>query len=804
MAEVCIRIKLRDDTEPETLDLSTTNIEDVNNVGIKPNSDGSITNYPKSNFSGYNGLSFAKGYLTIGIDKMAHSDEIEPCTLSSEQSPLEFMWGATDGNGKYDLTLELSNALNLSHIVVVGDSMSKQYPIKVLVDNETTLTNDKNSWLISIDKTKETHTLKFTDWNRSMYNACLTNVRVIKKNLDIKNTAIDNLDSTSQSKSSSGDIEYGVIANTGKFSVIDRNEEILTLIKNDVIKETDTNIDILLNNKNIQTHISSSNDYDTSNNSFYVSLTNAIDKMDQIYGGLDYDGTEKTLYEILDIVLKSYYGDSFSLLQTIYFKRCKLFDGTDTSMEFYLKHIIIKYPVIEYGYTYRQIFNDICTIAQLNMYLDDDNNVTFSQSRPIFFKYDNTSMGRVLSRDTNININSFALQNSPKVDVFLKNKYNGVKCTVSDPIITNEYDSIVDTHNIIIPDLTNIYPLTNENTSVLEYEMVSVSNIYKELSVYQQIKSYYINYNYIINKQSNYGLTNVSDIKNFWGPDQETYSIDYKVEEYPITASGTWTNDNKITINGDINKSELPENIYYTSQSGVSNDSYSHTFTITDGTITVDKTVTTNLKGSIPLVVCEENDYYYSVNVTALEIARDVYDFYGVATTTSTKEPDDNVQLTGVLKKYIPLSATISQKGNLRKIEFNNIDGDYIPDGSKDIFTLNKLNTNLLQTTTIYNGNNSNENGTKLDEIISKNIINDYKDGITSINVDIYCTDLVDEKDVSSKKIRNGEILQVGDVFHLNKIRNKNGEKMLFRCNSRHFIQDGSPHLRINGYELKQ
>lgn len=802
MAEVCIRIKLRDDTEPETLDLSTTNIEDVNNVGIKPNSDGSITNYPKSNFSGYNGLSFAKWYLTIGIDKMAHSDEIEPCTLSSEQSPLEFMWGATDGNGKYDLTLELSNALNLSHIVVVGDSMSKQYPIKVLVDNETTLTNDKNSWLISIDKTKETHTLKFTDWNRSMYNACLTNVRVIKKNLDIKNTAIDNLDSTSQSKSSSGDIEYGVIANTGKFSVIDRNEEILTLIKNDVIKETDTNIDILLNNKNIQTHISSSNDYDTSNNGFYVSLTNAIDKLDQIYGGLDYDGTEKTLYKILDIVLKSYYGDSFSLLQTIYFKRCKLFDGTDTSMEFYLRHIIIKYPVIEYGYTYRQIFNDICTIAQLNMYLDDDNNVTFSQSRPIFFKYDNTPDGRVLSRDTNININSFALQNSPKVDVFLKNKYNGVKCTVSDPIITNEYDSIVDTHNIIIPDLTNVTPLTRESTNVKEIGLVSIANIYKELSVYQQIKYYDINYNYVINKKSNYGLTEISKINLFWDEDQETYSINYKVEEYPITATGTWTKNNKITINGNINIGEL-SNITYTSQNGVANDSYSHDFTIQDGTITYNKTVTTSSKGDKPLVVCEENDDSYSVTITLLEIARDVYNFYGVATTTSTKPSDKRVQLTGVLKKYIPLSATISQKGNLSKIEFNSIDGGYIPDGSKDIFTLNKLNTNLLQTTTTYNGNNSNENGTKLDEIISKNIINDYKDGITSINVDIYCTDLVDEKDVSSKKIRNGEILQVGDVFHLNKIRDKNGNPMLFRCNSRTFIYDGSPHLKINGYRIK-
>lgn len=800
MAEVCIRIKLRDDTEPETLDLSTTNIEDVNNVGIKPNSDGSITNYPKSNFSGYNGLSFAEGYLTIGTDKMAHSDEIEPCTLSSEQYPLEFMWGATDEYGKYDLTLELSNALNLSHIVVVGDSVSKQYPIKVLIDNETTLTNDKNSWLISIDKTKETHTLKFTDWNRSMYNACLTNVRVMKKNLDIKNTAIDNLDSTSQSKSSSGDIEYGVIANTGKFSVTDRNEEILTLIKNDVIKETDTNIDILLNNKNIQTHISSSNDYDTSNNSFSVSLTNAIDKLDQIYGGLDYDGTEKTLYEILNIVLKSYYGDSFSLLQTIYFKRCKLFDGTDTSMEFYLKHIIVKYPVIEYGYTYRQIFNDICTIAQLNMYLDDDNNVTFSQSRPIFFKYDNTSMGRILSRDTNININSFALQNSPRVDVFLKNKYNGVKCTVSDPVITNEYDSIVDTHNYNVPNISSL-PLTRESITV-DHHMFDTTS-YAYLTVYQQVKYATDNYIYRINKKLNNGLSKILSITNI-GNEIESYSISYIVKEYPITANATVSPDNKITINGDVTRGELSGTTYET-QSGSVTDNYSQTITATSyGFNPYTTTLSTSSKTTKPkLEVSVETDESFMVNLSSFEIARDVYNFYGVGYAPS-EILSATFELTGVLKEYRPLSATISQKGNLSKIEFNNIDGGYIPDGSKDIFTLNKLNTNLLQTTTTYNGNNSNEKDTKLDEIISKNIINDYKDGITSISVDIYCTDLVDEKDVSSKKIQNGEILQVEDVFHLNKIRDKNGEKMLFRCNSRQFIQDGSPHLRINGYELKQ
>lgn len=799
MAEVCIRIKLSDGTEPETLDLSTTNIADVNNVGIKPNSDGSITTYPKANFNGYNGLSFANTYLTIGTDKMVQSGEIKPCTLSSEQSPLEFMWGATDEYGKYDLILELSNALNLSHIVVVGDSVSKQFPIKVLVDNETTLTNDKNSWIISIDKTKGTHTLKFTDWNRSMYNACLTNVRVMKKNLDIKNTAIDNLDSTSQSKSSSGDIVYGVIANTGKFSVTDRNEEILTLIKNGVIKETDTNIDILLNNKNIQTHISNNNDYDTSNNSFSVSLTNKVDKMNQIYNGFNYNGVETQLYKILYDVLYSYYGGDFDIVafeNLLQDKRCKPYNDRDTSISEFLKNIIIKIPIIEYGYTYKQIFDDICTIAQLNMYLNDENEITFIQARPIYFNKDISVGNIVLSRDSNININSFALKNNPKVDVFLENKYDGVKCTISEPVITNTYNSIVDTYNINIPDLTNVTPLTRESTNVEEIVLGSIANTYKELSVYQQIKYYDINYNYVINKKSNYGLTEISKINLFWDEDQETYSINYKVKEYPITATGTWTKDNKITINGNINIGEL-SNITYTSQSGVANDYYSHDFTIQDGTITYNKTVTTSSKGDKPLVVCEENDDSYSVTITLLEIARDVYNFYGVATTTSTKESDNNVQLTGVLKKYIPLSATISQKGNLSKIEFNSIDGGYITNDTQNIFTLNKLNTHLLQIGTTYNG-------TRLDEIISKNIISDYEDGIPSISVDIYCTNLTDENNIfQPKELKNGDIVQVGDVFHLNKIRDKNGNPMLFRCNSRTFIYDGSPHLKINGYRIK-
>ncbi len=111
----------------------------------------------------------------------------------------------------------------------------------------------------------------------------------------------------------------------------------------------------------------------------------------------------------------------------------------------------------------------------------------------------------------------------------------------------------------------------------------------------------------------------------------------------------------------------------------------------------------------------------------------------------------------------------------------------------------------FLQLNTILETNNK-----PMYEIISKNILNDYKDGIINAKLTVVCGDYYD---INGNKVidwQKGEVLQVGDIVRVDKdnegttaSRYKDGSPRYFRITGRNFRYDGVPLIDLELMEVK-
>lgn len=95
-------------------------------------------------------------------------------------------------------------------------------------------------------------------------------------------------------------------------------------------------------------------------------------------------------------------------------------------------------------------------------------------------------------------------------------------------------------------------------------------------------------------------------------------------------------------------------------------------------------------------------------------------------------------------------------------------------------------------------------------DIITNNILSDYKDGIRTISTSVICGDYYDTNGEMVKNWSNGDILKVGDIVQLDKdnvgtsmLTYPNGEPMRFKITGRTFRKEGVPLLDLQLQEVK-
>ena len=694
MTNVKIRIEVNPNAESENLgDIQNQvdnipSAENISNVSVKITGDGLFQEIP-SKSGGINGLSLAND-LVFDPNGYIDNANLKGGVLESTESPVEFIWGVVPESGEYRVRLVFTDAKSLKDIIIYGDSVVNQFPTQAIVDGKKTIYNDDLQWAINLGEEAETHTIEFTHWNLTNYNACISKIAVMLKYLEIdKNNGLKEIESTSQSSSDTTGIYYGSIENFGNIEILDKTGELVEMIRDGVIDNSNTNLEVMANNQLIQSHISTDSSYDNNTRILSLDLGNRINTLDILkYKGYNYPDHKENLATLLfDVMSNLKYVLGTDELTEDEFKNMlsDKHDPTYTLYEF-LYSTEVEYPIIEANKTYREVIDEFCTIAQMQMYIEDDGKIKFVSARPKVFDVDNKS----------IRIPKGNMFSQLNYNLILKNKYDGIEIGLNKVNDSREYDTVVTEIN---GDLSN-YDYANHivnNEKLMQNINYNMNNFTTTISAsYVKLDTFYVTGEIKINKKSNYNLIQILKILDKIKSDDGVYYIDvnYDNVKYNISAKMIYN------INGSLDASKWTIDRFenYT-QNLMETTSHSLYFeNKISNEITTSKIEYSRNDESYISSVYDENKEEFTVTYKVqVGQNRIKMGYSGIIPTDG-----DYLPMEGELETLIPKSVTISVYGNKRTISFDEIQSSTNKIESAKTKVSIPYNGNLLQNNTYF------------------------------------------------------------------------------------------------------
>lgn len=507
MADIKVRIEVNPNAESEMLgDVKNDNAA-ISNVSLKTNSNNIFQNKPSSKSFGINGLSWGntfineKGkedsYLVFNEQGYVDNPDLQGAVIESEENPIEFVWGIVPESNEYSVKLTFTDAENLKDIVVYGNQKTNQFPTRAIIDGKTEIYSDDYRWAINLLTESNTHTIEFTHWNRSNYNANLTFIAVMMRYWEIdKSKGLKSIESLSQSTGQPKEIFYGVIPSTGSLQIIDLNGDIADMVRDGIINPSNLKLEIISNGNTVANHISNDAEYGTNNYMLNLAVSNKLSNWDKI----NFKGRRLTnstnLYELLFEVLTSCevvedYPDLDNMLKY-----------KEKSVKTNLQNIILEHPYLNPD-SLRATIDKICVLAMLNVIEDSNGNIKFIDARP-----------KLNYNDKIIPIPSKIQMGNINRDIILKNEYK------SDDVFVEFEDTKITEYSIF-----------HQNIKFYEY-----SNITKKRQ----------DYKYCLNKPKlNPNITVLGHTKNapdnptsfegsFWYYDIFKIDFNYDIEDIKI------------------------------------------------------------------------------------------------------------------------------------------------------------------------------------------------------------------------------------------------------------------------------
>lgn len=799
MADIKVRIEVNPNAETEFLgniqnQIGTSGSTDnLSNVSVKADNLGVFQNIPtRANaISGFNGLSFAQD-LVFDENGYLDNQDLQGAMLEDEQNPEEFVWGVVPESGEYHVKLTFINAQNLKDIVVKGDDVVGQFPTQAIVDGQTTIYSDDSKWAINLQTESNTHTIEFTHWNRTNYNACLTLIAVMLRYFEVdKYNGLKSVESLSQSTGQPKEIFYGVVPSSGSLEIIDVNGEIREMVESGVMPNSNVNIDLFVNGNQVQQHISEDSSYESNSKLFNVSLTNNLQDWNNIkYAGLGIQLNKMTLYEILQQIFKAtlniddidfmlgnqmYYGSSY----------------TRGTVKDYLQLIEIPNPFLEES-TLNDAIIKICTIAQLTVIKDNDGIIQFIPARP-----------KMVSDETVLCIPSKMQDSQPTKDLILKNKY--INCNVETYNVQKEINNETLAVSYDIENISSSldYPATIDSDSREDNsgELESVARVqcsYVEGSFDFVIGQSNAGQNYYVQKLQSVddGILNITidNVPELYEDNKYvSFNSNYTLYSYDGAVQGNYyilipeiTNIRDQWNDYQPNDIELQE----TQQSGVFGGSISAKVEISSQTL-----ASVSLKDETTISIVQNNNNTYTCNYKILsnkdEISASL--FYPF------QEPNSTT-LNRTIKQYRSDSITINLLGT--KIIFN-FNSNNETQSNTNNYTYNLTTNELMQDKATYRNQN-------LSNLIEQNIIKDYSNGIATIDMSIKCLDVYDINNKLVYEFSKGDILNIGDIVRIDKdndgnslYKYSNNKDIYFEVTGRTFRKSGVPLIDLELRETK-
>lgn len=674
MAKVKIKIEVNPNADNEELGNiqnqvnNTTSLENVSNVSVKIRGDGIYEEIP-SNSGGINGLSL--GYALV-FDENGYLDnaDLEGGVLESTENPIEFVWGVVPESGEYTVRLTFTDAQSLKDITIFGDSEVNQFPTRAIIDGYKEITNDDLTWYINFGNEASTHTIEFTHWNKVNYNACLSKIGITLQYIEIdKTSGLKSVDSTSQSSTDTTGIFYGTVENRGSLEILDKTGELVDMLKDGIIDNSNTKIEVVANNESVQTHISTDSTYNANSKIMSLDLGNRLNSLDILkYKGYNYPDHSERLsvlfFDVLSNLRYALFGKDKELTQDEFKEMLSAkYDVKDTLYD-YLYSINVEYPVIEPNRTYREVIDEICTIAQMQMYITDEDNVYFVSARPKNFDEDAVK----------IHIPKKNMFSQLDYSVVLKNKYDGVEISQ-----TNVRDNI---------DIeTTLYTWKSEDE---EYEQLTDSDSDETtttslgVSIYSYVKvtATYYTATVKLKKQSDNNLEkilSVLDGVDLSGNPRIKYNVNYTHKTGGV---------NVIQIADSSSSVQFVPEYTFTEEGSGSLANYGIISDAIGSTVSASLNDKTNLK---TLKITSDDNYYYADFKILVGLTK-IHGSFTQATTT----------ISGVSETYIPNSVELSIYGNKRTISFEQVQESTANiESAKTKVSLPSSGT-LLQTNTIF------------------------------------------------------------------------------------------------------
>lgn len=514
MADIKVRIEVNPNKENENFGNIVNKNAQLSNVSFKTNSSNVFENLKQIESLGTNGLSWAKtfinsngkedSYLIFNEEDFVDNEDLKGGVIESEEEPTEFVWGIVPPNKEYSVKLTFADAKNLKDIIVYGNKTTNQFPTRAILDGKTEIFSDDYRWAINLQTESDTHTIEFTHWNRSDYNAGLTFIAVMMRYWEVSKTGgLKSIESLNQSTGQPKNIFYGVVPSDGSLEIIDIDGEIADMVRDGVIENSNVGFDVLGNGNQVQTHISTDSSYSENEKIFKTTLSNEFSSWKEIYlQETKYSNRFSTLNSIVRDVLEKlgYSSDEINsvMSNTIVYGRKEY--SQEKTIEEYLSHIHSKALSIYHDkVTVFSLMEEICSIAQLNLIKKDNGDIRFISARP-----------QRLSTDDAIVIPKKHQFEQPSIDLLIKNKFNNVKYyehNLTDSFETTLEETIEITYvndkiDLSSLDLDDVHIYTDENN-------VSWLRFFKTIVTSSEFSRYDINY-----------------------PNKDAFDITYEGDEY--------------------------------------------------------------------------------------------------------------------------------------------------------------------------------------------------------------------------------------------------------------------------------
>ena len=761
MADIKLRIEVNPNGETslgagdgkETLGVITNIVDGVGsnaniaNTSFKASINGVFENLPSKRVNGSNGLSMASDNNSYDYDFIFNDlDELDNidgngAIIEDEQNPSEFIWGIVPDNKQYSVKLTFTKATALKDIVIYGDTEVGQFPTKAIIDGTRTIYSDDAKWAINMQTESDTHTIEFLEWNRANYNACISNIKVTLKYLDLNKSWIDNVESLTQSTSDANSIQYGVLANSGSASLRDIDGELAEYVQDGIIDNSNVPVEIFVNGNKIQTHITKDSDYIKQDKSLSLQFSNTLDTLQN----LTFSGRQLSDSTNAYLLLKEILSTLNYNIDTI----------LDEKLKLHLQNIVIEYPYFNTS-NYYDTINKICNIAQIRMIQDNDGNLLFINARPI---------ANITEIDNIINIPKYMTMTPIQESIILKNKIKIISYTDKD--YSYKY-SVVHNANIGYYNNTSIGQLftigTTDNTQYL------YSGLLKD---YESIYNNYIGdknpaiigiYDAAFDSEMKYAINKVQFSNNAIA----------KFDDWAIIPNDTY---NKIPLFTEGPSKSTTNFLENRSNEGTLNNNLDYKALFRPTLVDSEQQALNNLldnQGKLKDIA------YQIINgnetITIYFVSEIIY-YY------------DN--------------SIINYNGDLRRITLNsNFDiylRNLITDNEQII---NQGNSDYEIPTNELMSNNTTINNLSIIQYIKNNILNDYINGVSNATIDLFCSNLYYSDGSLAKNWDYGEILNIGDIVAFeNDIKNA-GEQRYWRVTGRKFKYSGSPTLSIELQEI--